>query len=69
MCKGIIINLFLFHSHSDSYQTLEWKQIIIPIVRPNTRNGITKFISIHQKIGMETKYSFLFPILVYQTPP
>ena len=71
MCKGIII--IFFHSRSYYYQTLEWKQKIIQIlnfqIHPNTRNGMNKFISIHQKIGMETKYSFLFPIIVYQTPP
>ena len=30
---------------------------------------MNKFISIHRKIGMETKYSFLCSIIVYQTPP
>ena len=37
------------------------------LVRPNTRIEITKFIPIQGEIGMETKYSFSFPIPTYHT--
>ena len=37
------------------------------LVHPNTRIEITKFIPIQGEIGMETKYSFSFPIPTYQT--
>ena len=38
----------------------------LEFIHKNTKNEITKLISIHKKIEMETSYLFSFPL--YQTP-
>ena len=69
----LLIIYFFFPIFIPIFITLKWKQIVIPTLHsnmhPNTRIRITKFILIQEEIKMETKYSFSFTILVYQTRP